>query len=185
MNWANALTLSRFVFAIIICILLLQHSLMGYVLAAFCFLLAALTDLYDGYIARQMKLTSSFGKIMDPIADKALMLTVFSALTFIEGVVQPWMVVVIAIREIWITADRLMVMRQGKVIAAERAGKIKTVLQMSSVGVILLYLIANQAGWFLQIQPAWLGFIHVLMVMTVFVTVGSGAAYFRSKKDLA
>ncbi len=187
MNWPNALTMSRVGFAVIISWFLLQNILIGHVLAAFCFALAALTDLYDGYLARQMKLTSSFGKIMDPIADKVLMLSVFTSLSIL-GMVMPWMVIVIAIREIWVTADRLMAMRAGKVLAAERAGKVKTTLQMISVGVILAYLIAEQSShatkWFYSTQNMWLGFIQILMAMTVAITVLSGIAYFRSKRVL-
>lgn len=183
MNLPNILTLSRFVFALVIGLFILQHTLTGYLLASGLFLLAALTDLYDGFLARQMKLTTSFGKIMDPIADKALMLSVFAVLAVFPDLVAPWMVIVIAVREIWITADRLVVMREGRVIAAERSGKIKTVLQMSSVGVILLYLIAKELGWFVSIQPAWLIVIKVMMIATVMITITSGIEYFKAKRQ--
>jgi len=187
MNLPNILTLSRIGFAVIISYFLLQQNLCADVVAAVCFVVAALTDLYDGYLARQMKLASSFGKIMDPIADKILMLSVFLTLSIL-GMVAWWMLVIIAAREILVTADRLFAMRSGRVLAAERAGKIKTTVQMVSVGIILLYLIVQQCpsleAWFSSVQNAWLTLINGLMLMVVFITVVSGVAYFRSKLDI-
>lgn len=184
LNWPNILTLSRFGFAVLIVWLLLQNILIGHILAAFCFALAGLSDLYDGYLARRMKLTSDFGKIMDPIADKVLLLSVFTVLSVI-GMVPAWMVVIIAIREIWVTGDRLILKSRGHVIAAERAGKIKTVLQMVSVSVILIYLIVEQSalarGWFIHVQQIWLGIINVIMIATVIITVTSGISYMKNK----
>lgn len=184
MNIANVLTLSRFGFALLMVWLLCQQSLMGYCLSAVCFILAALTDLYDGYFARKLNLISNFGKIMDPIADKALILAVFITVAWM-GVIPMWMVFVIALREVVVTVDRLIVMQKGKVIAAERAGKVKTVLQIVSISFILLLLITQQAfaqhQWFTSIETLSFNAIYLLMGLTMVVTVVSGAMYFRGR----
>jgi len=184
MTLPNILTLSRLVFAALIVGLLCQYSLVAYVAAAVLFAGAALTDFYDGHLAKKSGLTSDFGKIMDPIADKVLILSVFFVLAY-TGMVEAWMVVLIAVREICVTASRLRAMSQGQVLAAEKAGKIKTVFQIISISVVLLFLIAEEspwtAAWFFQIQPLWQGVINFLMVVTVFLTVGSGAAYFKNQ----
>lgn len=188
MTLANALTMSRIVFAFIIGWLLYQNILVGHMLAALCFLLAALSDLYDGYFARKTQTVTDFGKIMDPIADKVLMLTLFFVLSAI-GMVHIVMVVIIAIREIAVTVHRLWVMSKGHVLAAEKAGKIKTVLQMVSVSFILLYLIAEQwvifGGIFPRIGGIWLIIINILMYLTVLMTVISGVSYFKQARALS
>ncbi|MBI3602524.1 MAG: CDP-diacylglycerol--glycerol-3-phosphate 3-phosphatidyltransferase [Candidatus Omnitrophica bacterium] len=184
MNWPNVLTVSRIGFAFILVYLLLQNCLTANIWAVIFFTAASLTDFYDGYLAKRQGLMSDFGKIMDPIADKVLMLSMFFVLTYI-GMIALWMVVFIAAREILVTADRLRCVRQGQILAAERAGKIKTIFQMITVSVILLYLILEQAAfgysWFYQVQKAYLGAINIFMVLTVFLTVGSGAAYFQHR----
>ena len=93
--------------------------------------MASITDFYDGYLAKTRGLISDFGKIMDPISDKILMLSIFFALAYM-GIVAWWMVILIAVREIYVTLDRLWSMKKGQVLSAERAGKIKTVFQMES-----------------------------------------------------
>src|SRR3989338_5262168 len=184
MTLPNILTLSRLVFAALIVWLLCQYSLAAYVAAAVLFAGAALTDFYDGHLAKKSGLTSDFGKIMDPIADKVLILSIFFVLTY-TGMVEAWMVVLIAVREICVTASRLRAMSRGQVLAAEKAGKIKTVFQIISISVVLLFLIAEEspwtAAWFFQVQSLGQGVINFLMVVTVFLTVGSGAAYFKNQ----
>ena len=184
MNLPNILTLSRIGFAFVLVYLLLLNSLTGNMWAAFFFIIASLTDYYDGYLAKKNGLISDFGKIMDPISDKIMMLSIFFALASI-GRVMWWMVILIAIREIVVTVDRLISMRNGQVLAAERAGKLKTVFQMVSVSLILIYLILDQAAfahdWFYQIEKVYLGWVNVFMLITVVLTVVSGWMYFQNK----
>ncbi len=153
-------------------------------MAAFCFFLASISDYYDGYLAKKQGLITDFGKIMDPIADKILMLAIFFVLAHMN-VVAWWMVILIALREVLITADRLIVMKKGQVLAAERAGKIKTFFQMTTVSVILIYLIlsrsASQDSWFAKIQANYWISIKVLMIITVILTLGSGISYYKNK----
>lgn len=184
MNLPNILTLSRILFAAIIVYLLLLNSLTGNVWAAVFFVIASITDFYDGYLAKKHGLISDFGKIMDPIADKVLMLSIFSVLANI-GMIAWWMVIVIALREVFITIDRLYSMRKGEVLAAERAGKIKTVFQILTICIIFIYLILDQAPsahqWFYQIQKSYLSWINGCMMITVLLTITSAVPYVQQR----
>jgi CDP-diacylglycerol--glycerol-3-phosphate 3-phosphatidyltransferase len=188
MNLPNILTLSRIGFAGIIVYLLLLNSLVSHYWAALVFILASITDYYDGSLAKRYGMITDFGKIMDPIADKVLMLSIFFTLAFL-GVLAWWMVMIIALREIVVTIDRLWRMRQGQVLPAEKAGKIKTVLQIVAVAFILIYLILDQAefaySWFHQFQNIYLAGINGVMTIVVGVTVYSGLSYWkqRTQKD--
>lgn len=188
MNLPNILTLSRIVLAVVLVFLLEQGSAMGNILAVVVFSMAALTDYYDGYFAKKQGLVSDFGKIMDPIADKILLLSTFGVLAHI-GMIDWWMFIVIAVREITVTVSRLYVMRtKGQVLAAERAGKIKTVTQIIAVSVILLYLTAQQSAfcssWFYNVQNLWRMLIDVLMWAALILTVYSGVEYYRNKSKI-
>jgi len=187
MNLPNILTLSRIGWAIVLVFLLEANSLTGNVLAVIVFTIASLTDFYDGYLAKKQGLVSDFGKIMDPVADKILLLTIFGVLAHI-GMVAWWMFIVIAIREIGVTVSRLWAMRKGQVLAAERAGKVKTVVQIVAVSAILLYLVAQQSEycsfWFYNVQRIWLGVNYTLMLAAVVLTVYSGLEYFRNKSKI-
>jgi len=184
MNLPNVLTLSRIVLAMIMVFLLEERFSTGNILALIVFVIASLTDFCDGHLARTKESVSNFGKIMDPIADKVLILSAFGVLAHI-GMIAWWMFIVIAIREILVTASRLMIMRQGQVLAAERAGKIKTIIQIIAVSAILLYLVAQQSEycsfWFYDVQRIWLSVNYVLMLAAVILTVYSGIDYFRHR----
>lgn len=134
MNLPNQLTLGRVV-AVPFFILL---YMLGYdVFATVLFVLAAATDALDGYLARKNNLVTNFGKIMDPLADKVL---VVSALVLLveSGDVAGWMLIVILAREFAVAGLRTVAAADGKVIAAGTTGKIKTVLQMVAVPLLLL-----------------------------------------------
>lgn len=181
MNLPNVLTLSRIAFAVVLIFLLEENTATGNVCAVIVFALASLTDFCDGYLAKTRGLVSNFGKIMDPIADKVLLLSAFGVLAHI-GMIAWWMFIVIAIREILVTSSRLWSMRQGQVLAAERAGKIKTAIQMVAVLAILLYLVAEQCEycsfWFYNAQRIWAGMNYALMIIAVILTIYSGVDYF-------
>jgi CDP-diacylglycerol--glycerol-3-phosphate 3-phosphatidyltransferase len=187
MNLPNVLTISRVVLAVVLVFLLEENSSTGNIWAVIVFAIAASTDFYDGHLAKTSGKVSNFGKIMDPIADKILLLSAFGVLAHI-GQIHWWMFIVIAIREIVVTASRLVVMSQGQVLAAERAGKIKTVAQIVAVSAILLYLAAQQSEycsfWFYNAQRIWLGVNYVLMLVAVILTVYSGIDYFCNKSKI-
>jgi CDP-diacylglycerol---glycerol-3-phosphate 3-phosphatidyltransferase len=187
MNLPNILTVSRIVLSMVMVFLLEERSSMGNIGAVIVFTIASLTDFYDGHLARTRGLVNNFGKIMDPIADKILILSAFGVLAHI-GMIAWWMFAVIAVREILVTASRLAAMRQGQVLSAERAGKIKTVVQIIAVSMVLLYLTAQQSEycsfWFYNVQRFWECINNVLMVLAVILTVYSGIDYFRNKSQM-
>lgn len=129
MNLPNKLTLIRIIL-VPVCMAL---TLMGHMYAALAvFVVASITDFLDGYIARKNNLVTSFGKIMDPLADKIL---VFGALLcFLQmGFINAWCVIIILAREFFVTGMRVVAVDKGKVIAASWWGKVKTNVQMFSV----------------------------------------------------
>ncbi|MBP6342443.1 MAG: CDP-diacylglycerol--glycerol-3-phosphate 3-phosphatidyltransferase [Candidatus Omnitrophica bacterium] len=188
MNLPNALTLSRFVWTVIFIYLLSRNSLSSTVMAAVVFTIAALTDLLDGYIAKKKGLITDFGKIMDPVADKFLMLAAF--IMFVQmGVLEAWMVVLIFIREVAVTFSRILRLRRGQVLAAEKAGKIKTTFQILSISVVLIFLILEKSdlasGWSQSVENGWGLAINIMMFITVLLTVNSGVSYFQSLRKQA
>ena len=187
MNLPNCLTIARMLLTVVFVFFLYQNTLLYTVLAAFVFTAASLTDYFDGKIAQKRKLITNFGKIMDPIADKVLMLSAF--ILFMQmGVIASWMVLIILLREVTVTASRLLAMRSGLILAAEKLGKIKTVLQIVSISVILLFLILEKSffqmeGWYRR-EDILLGLINCLMFVTVGVTLVSGITYFKHKRKI-
>jgi CDP-diacylglycerol---glycerol-3-phosphate 3-phosphatidyltransferase len=138
-NLANALTVARLVMVPIFVALLLsaRGERDGWRLAATAvFVLASLTDRFDGEVARRRGTVTDFGKIADPIADKALTGAALISLSSI-GDLPWWVTVVILAREIGITLLRFWVIRRG-VLAASRGGKVKTLLQVVAIGLYLL-----------------------------------------------
>ena len=129
MNLPNKLTLIRIVLVPVCMALMLTNH---FYWALGVFVVASITDFFDGYIARKYNLVTSFGKIMDPLADKIL---VFGALLcFLQlGFINAWCVVIILAREFFVTGMRVVAVDKGKVIAASWWGKIKTNIQMFAV----------------------------------------------------
>jgi CDP-diacylglycerol--glycerol-3-phosphate 3-phosphatidyltransferase len=177
MNLPNILTLSR-VFLTCLFIIFAQQGVSGAWWAVMFFLLAVVTDFADGYIARKYDLITSFGKFMDPVADKFLILAAFFILAF-EGLVPLWIVLVIAVREILVTASRIHAMTRGQVIPAEQIGKIKTVVQMITIVLALFYRAAGTASENL-LGFCWQGAIILFIIFSVILTVWSGIDYFRN-----
>ncbi len=132
MNLPNRLTVIRIVLAPLFLLLLLVQFPFHYVLSGAVFGLAALTDLFDGRIARSRGLVTNFGKFLDPLADK--MLTTAAFLGFLAlGRLDVWAVMLILTREFMVTSVRLIAAKDGVVVAASIAGKTKTVAQFVSI----------------------------------------------------
>ena len=179
MNLPNILTVGRFVLALGFIFMMNQEGWCAIVVALFLFSLAALTDYFDGHFARKHQLISDFGKLMDPLADKFLILAAF--FIFVRmGIFPIWAFVVIASREIIVTVFRLWAARTGKVLGAERLGKWKTALQITTIIVILLFLIGQRTG---QISPFLLNggstLIYGLILGSVVLTLSSGLTLLR------
>ncbi|MEW6009217.1 MAG: CDP-diacylglycerol--glycerol-3-phosphate 3-phosphatidyltransferase [Candidatus Omnitrophota bacterium] len=188
MNISNQLTILRVIITFIFMFFLFGHGLIFKVLALVVFSLACLTDYLDGFFARKLKQISNFGIIMDPIADKILVLGAF--ISFVEMEIIPaWMVVIVILRESLITGLRIFSLGKGKVLKAERAGKHKTMSQMVTIVVILLYLIFKESGlklkiWSEPLESKFSIFILALMGLTVILTTISGLSYLWQNRNL-
>ena len=137
LNLANKLTLSRMLLVPIIVVLLLFPGKWTCLFATLLFILASATDWVDGYVARRSGTVTSFGKFLDPLADKVLISSILIMLAQ-HGWVPGWIVSVIVARELIVTGMRAMAMEQGVVIAADKLGKLKTLLQCFSIVLLLL-----------------------------------------------
>ena len=178
MNTPNKLTLLRIILAFICIGLILGKSFFSLLLALIVFSLASLTDFLDGYLARKNNLTSDFGKLLDPIADKILIIGVLCA--FLQlGVINAWMVSLIMLREFIITGLRLYGLNKGVMLEAKRFGKHKTLSQVIGTFIIFLTLIireiipASRLALFLYER-----FIPLMMWYIVIITLSSGVYYF-------
>ena len=170
MNTANKLTIFRVILVpVFLVILYIGFKGSNYVALA-VFILASITDAVDGYIARSRAQITDFGKFLDPLADKILVLA--AMLWFVEtGILPAWAVLVVVVREFAVTALRLVAASRGDVIAAGLSGKIKTVASM--VCLIILFFTV----------PVWL--VNVCITVIVATTVVSGVEYFvKNRKAL-
>ena len=136
-NLPNALTVLRLVLVPVFIILGLQQSWSALWAAFVVFAVAAITDRFDGELARSWGQITDFGRIADPIADKALTLCGFGLLSY-QGFLPWWLTILIAVRELGITAMRTFFLRRGVVVSANQAGKLKTFMQMVALGMLLI-----------------------------------------------
>ena len=164
LNLPNVLTLLRVLAVPVIVVALLGETPNGDALAAGVFALAALTDGLDGYIARRRRDVTTFGKLMDPLADKVLIIAALVSLVSL-GRLAAWVAMVIIARELAVTGLRTVAAEQGVVIAASWLGKLKTALQVAAVFALIIW------------NPAPLA-VDVLVYAAVAATVISGADYF-------
>ncbi|HET9677004.1 MAG TPA: CDP-diacylglycerol--glycerol-3-phosphate 3-phosphatidyltransferase [Solirubrobacterales bacterium] len=164
LNLPNFLTLLRILAVPVVVVALLGESPNGDALAAAVFALAALTDGLDGYFARSRDSVTTFGKLMDPLADKLLITGALLSLVSLHRLA-PWVAMVIIAREIAVTGLRAIAAERGIVIAASWLGKLKTVLQIAAV----IALIATNPA------PLW---VDLLVYLAVAATIISGVDYF-------
>ncbi|HVU37652.1 MAG TPA: CDP-diacylglycerol--glycerol-3-phosphate 3-phosphatidyltransferase [Opitutales bacterium] len=185
MNWPNLITLSR-VPALFVVVALMFAEFRGAATLAFVvFIFGGASDWLDGYLARRFRIVSNFGKLMDALTDKVLVVGVMIAMLVPlpgaqNALLQDWavfLVLLIFTREFLVTGLRLVAASQGLVLAAERTGKIKTVLQLISVAVLLLahalhvdFQLATAAGD-VRLVGWW------LFVAAAALTAFSGAGY--------
>jgi len=166
------------------------HGLWAKALSFAIFIFAALSDFFDGMIAHKKNMITDFGKLMDPIADKILVLAAFTAFVQMQ-IIDAWMFVIIVSREILITSLRLFALNKGKVLSAAKAGKHKTVSQMVVIFFILGFIVFKEVMLaFFTWNPAWENFfrnsIYILMLFTVGLTLYSGLYYlWENRKVIA
>lgn len=181
MNLPNRLTISRIVLTFVFIVFLLYEGILPKLFALLTFIIASLTDYYDGKLAKKLNLVSDFGKLIDPVADKILVLGAF--LRFLQMQLIPlWMVIVIVSREFLITGLRLFAFEKGKVISASRQAKHKTVSQIVAILSILVFLVLREilmkfSLWSQDLKVLFNLLIYVLMFITVILTTISGISY--------
>jgi len=188
-NLPNKLTLLRLVLTGVFVILLSLEFPWSRTLALLVFAVAAITDFFDGHIARKHNLITNFGKLMDPLADKVLMCAAFVLLTEMH-LIPAWVVVVILTREFLVTGLRLIALAEGAVLAAEKLGKHKTTWQIITVVYFLIYLAASEPvfGWIAPLfewkitGPEITG--QILIWVTMILTLWSGWSYTMKNRAL-
>ena len=164
LNLPNFLTLLRIIAVPVVVVALLAEIPNGDLVAGVVFALAAFTDGLDGYIARRRDDVTTFGKLMDPLADKLLIVAALVSLVALDRL-QAWIAMVIIARELAVTGLRALAVEEGVVISASWLGKVKTALQVAAV----IALIA--------VDPATTA-VDVLVYAAVVATIVSGADYF-------
>jgi len=143
MNFPNILTTIRIIVALIAPFFLINGSLWTRVIAGAFIFLAIITDWLDGWYARKYNEVTKLGKILDPIADKVLIIITFSVFVYLE-VVSFWWIIPIFIREIVVSIYRFIFLSQNIVIAATKSGKIKTVIQMITLGIAYFWFLTHK-----------------------------------------
>ena len=170
MNTANKLTLCRVVM-IPIFIVLLYLEFAGHLWVALAvFILASVTDFVDGYVARHYDQVTDFGKFMDPLADKCLV--VAAMLWFVEiGQMPAWAVLIVVIREFAVSGLRMVAADKGRVIAAGWSGKVKTASTMVCIVLMLIPPVAREIS-------------SLCVAVIVLTTIYSGVEYFIKNLDV-
>lgn len=174
MNLANKLTVLRvFMIPIFLLVLYWMPVPMNRYLAVLIFILASLTDMLDGKIARKYNMVTDFGKFMDPLADKLLVMAALVSMVDM-GDLAAWVVVVILAREFAITGFRTLAVEANIVLAASWWGKVKTTTQMIMIPIVLL-----------DLPFAFMPMLEMVLVgLAVFFTIFSGADYIIKNKQV-
>ena len=175
MNTPNKLTLLRIFLIPIFVIVMLSQIKNSFLIACVIFIVASITDFLDGNIARKYNLVTDFGKFMDPLADKLLVLSALICMIEFD-LVAGWMVIIIVARELTVSILRAIAADNGKVIAASGGGKIKTTSQM--IAIIFLLIGANFSNDILNLIG------NIGMYIATFFTLYSGIDYLYKNREL-
>ncbi|MDO4371830.1 MAG: CDP-diacylglycerol--glycerol-3-phosphate 3-phosphatidyltransferase [Clostridia bacterium] len=179
MNTPNRLTLLRIVLIPVFVVFALLRAQWAQYVALLIYILACITDMLDGRIARARNLVTNFGKFADPIADKLLVMSALVVLVA-SARMPAWVCIVMLAREFIISGLRLVAAGNGRVIAAGKLGKLKTVFQMSAtIALMLLVPVTGKAllGRFGVVLA------NVLMYIATVLTIVSGAEYILNNRD--
>ncbi|MDZ4785366.1 MAG: CDP-diacylglycerol--glycerol-3-phosphate 3-phosphatidyltransferase [bacterium] len=178
-NLPNILTISRLFLVPVFVFLMIDPSEQMVLIATGIFVLASITDFFDGFIARKFKVVSDTGKLLDPLADKILVMAALVMLVAqrsdIDGSpwVPEWMVVIILAREMWVTGLRGIAASKGNILAAGAGGKWKSALQMFAITCLLIHHPLMIAG--IAISTKIIG-INIL-VLSIFFALWSAGEY--------
>ncbi|WP_291560184.1 MULTISPECIES: CDP-diacylglycerol--glycerol-3-phosphate 3-phosphatidyltransferase [unclassified Clostridium] len=175
MNLANKLTVIRILLVPIFLVFIALNTSLGTILATIVFVVASLTDKLDGYIARSRNQVTTFGKFMDPLADKLLVTSALVSLVELQ-VIPGWVAMIIIAREFAVSGLRTLAASEGIVIAASNWGKAKTVIQIVAIIAGLVTLSYN--SWIIKIITV------ISMALAVIITIISGLDYFYKNVDV-
>lgn len=172
----NILTIIRFLLVpVFIYYLMISEAPQRIIISLYIFLIAAATDYLDGMLARRWNVISDFGKIMDPLADKLLVLSALAGITWLQPISLPKAIFfIIFIRELLVTVLREVYQNKGIVLAADKFGKLKTVMQM--LGLVFSY---TMWAYFQPISPLIRSIIMYWFWLVVVVTIFSGINYIK------
>lgn len=190
MNIANKITLLRIILTFVFMIFLSIQGLWPKIISLVIFIFAALSDFFDGKIAHRKNMVTDFGKLMDPIADKILVLAAFAAFVQMQ-LIKDWMFMIIISREILITSLRLFALNKGKVLSAGKMGKHKTLSQMIIILFILGFIVFKEVRLtYFTWNPAWDNLfnfsVNLIMWFIVVLTIYSGFLYlWQNRKIIA
>jgi len=169
MNLPNILTFSRMLLTFPVVALLTVENRVSVIISVLLFTIAASTDFFDGYLARKLNQVTDLGKFMDQISDKILITSLF--LVFLSlGMINLWLVVVVVVRDIFVSGLRMAAASKGVVIPANYFGKAKTISQIVLIGCLYLILLTGVDFQLL---------LDVLQWIVGVLTVASGGSYFR------
>ncbi len=190
----NRITMFRIIITFAFIPAILAERLMWNYAALGIFLIASISDFLDGYLARKYNIISVFGQVMDPLADKILVLA--ALLCFVHLQVAPvWMVIIIISREFFVSGIRTMAAQQGKIIAASKWGKLKTATEMTAISATLLLISIHKTlahyqikqGEFMDISPeTWMLKLipYILFFIAASFSLISGLEYFFKNKSI-
>jgi CDP-diacylglycerol--glycerol-3-phosphate 3-phosphatidyltransferase len=187
MNLPNQLTVARLVLTVFFVISLSVPWAFANTVALAVFVVASITDYFDGEIARRRGIVTNFGKLMDPLADK-LLTAAFICLVGAH-IIAPWMAIVIIAREFLITGLRMLAAGRGQILPADKLGKHKMAWQIIVVIFFLLYRAVEELVYGHKLSVAWLrphwdAVGMVLMAVAVGLTIYSGARYLWNHRAL-
>lgn len=193
MTLANRITIMRMFLSLIIFALIFYHALWSLTAALALLTVASISDYFDGVIARRTHTTTPFGAIVDPLADKILILSTFLAFASIRELTIPlWAVFLILLRELTISTLRALAALHGEVMKAEAAGKLKTTIQLTSAFIIMVLLVFKAWVRKYPLDLNWLNWpvrhsgriAHDLTVITALITLISGLGYIYNHRGL-
>lgn len=181
-NVPNILSFLRIAVAFTAPFFLIDGSFMVRIAVGILCFIAVVTDFVDGWYARKYNAITTLGKILDPIADKALVLICFSVFVYLD-VLSIWWVIPIFIREIVVTIYRFIFLSRNVVVAAAKSGKIKTVMQMSTLAILYVWFMNHKHydGYLIE----YLDYIvYLCLAITLYLTVNSGIIFFKNNWNI-
>jgi len=175
MNFPNTITALRILIALIAPFFLIEGNLWVRIIAGFFIFIAVITDWLDGWYARKYNQITRLGKILDPIADKILILISFSVFVYLD-VLSIWWIIPIFIREIVVTVYRFIFLSKNIIVAATQSGKFKTVMQMLTIGIAYVLFMTHRH--FKEYHSEYTQFLlYIALSVTLIITVYSGIRF--------